>query len=71
MASTINTNVASVQVITAETASALATAVNTAITAINTAGTSAVTDIKFEVERTPGYGVVYTALLVINGITTG
>lgn len=65
----INGNVASVKVIQASSATALETAVNTELTTINTAGTTAVTDIKYDVERLPGNVVVYTAFLIINGVT--
>lgn len=65
----INGNVASVKVIQASSATALETAVNTELTTINTAGTTAVTDIKYDVERLPGNVVVYTAFLIINGIS--
>lgn len=54
----INGNVASVKVIQASSATALETAVNTELTTINTAGTTAVTDIKYDVERLPGNVVV-------------
>lgn len=65
----INANVASIDVITAASASDLKTAVNTAIAAINTAGTSAVTDVLYELERLPGNVVQHVAVLVIKGIT--
>jgi hypothetical protein len=65
----INANVASIDVITAASASDLKTAVNTAIAAINTAGTSAVTAVHFDLEKLPGNVVQYVAVLVINGIT--
>lgn len=65
----IDGNVKSVKVIQASSATALETAVNTELTTINTAGTTAVTDIKYDVERLPGNVVVYTAFLIINGVT--
>ncbi|WP_406037228.1 hypothetical protein [Succinimonas sp.] len=67
---TVNTNLSKVKIIQAASASALETAVNTYITEVNTAGTSAVTDVKYDVERLPGENV-YTALVIECGITNG